>query len=431
MYSIEDHGVVYKLSCQDVVNQRPSPKLKVSSKQKIIYKLAKSQTLRKQIKRQKPKQWKIEHINPQTNSLKIALWTHSDTTALIAETSFTNNKASHCCMDYKSSAMSKRECSEMYHKLGLSSMDWTRHETDLLLALCNDFGCRWCLIIDRFNDCKPPKRPNRSMTQIKERYYECARLISKQNEFDFEYNAKREEHRREQLEKLLMRSHDENIEISQSAQYYRKHSKLLRKRVSEMQQKRAALRKQSKFICNRQQMTLDAVRHSDDSLPFGQYHGFGVTVHDTMAQREICGENEIKLPPQCKLKKVAKIERNIQMIDDEYTKYKYELKLDGSKVVTVPFPFVCNKKKNENERMSEDELLTSSNANLGKDIARMIQQQLIKENVITICPNTKIPKMHPMTNTTRSMLNVLRRDYIKYYAMRVLINDLKKKKQKK
>ena len=140
------------------------------------------------------------------------------------------------------------------------------------------------------------------------------------------------------------------------------------------------------------------------------------------------------------------------MIDDEYTKYKYELKLDttnNNKTTIVPFTYVdkslieqskydqsssSSKKKNKNKNqnnsnnnLSQNQLLSSSNPNLGKEIAKTIQQQLVQENIVTLCPYTAQPKMHPMTNTTRAMVNVLREDYIKYYALQTMINDLKKK----
>merc|ERR1712154_640448 len=335
--------------------------------------------------------------------------------------------------------------------------EWTRKETDILLALCNDFGTRWSLIIDRYHSCKPLNRPNRTMTEIKDRYYHCHNLIlsflskdkNKSNEL-FHYDAMREEQRRKELTKLFMRSHDENIEISQTAQYYRKHNKLLKKKVNELHQKKVELKKQSLFIMNRQQMTsqqISEMRQKEDgqSLPFGQYHGFGVTIHDMLVKKNKYNRNEIKmieLPNKCIPKKITKIRRNIQMIDDEYTKYKYELKWDDQKTIIVPFPFIektnnfetnnnskknKNKNMNNNSAMKKNEQLLSSNPNLGKEIAKNIQQQLVKDNIISIDKYTGTPKMNPMTNTTRAMAAVLREDYIKYYAMQTLINDLKKK----
>merc|ERR1719242_2262501 len=50
--------------------------------------------------------------------------------------------------------------------------------------------------------------------------------------------------------------------------------------------------------------------------------------------------NELDLPPQCIPTKVKRVRRHIQLIDDEYTKYKYELKLDEKQTTVVPFPYI-------------------------------------------------------------------------------------------
>ena len=189
-----------------------------------------------------------------------------------------------------------------YREIGLSSMEWTRHETDLLLTLCNNFNNRWSVIIDRYNLCKPQNRPKRRMTEIKQRYYFCRNMIIKNNNNNkdiFEYNPISEQKRRNELSKLLRRSHDENIEISQTAIAYRKHEKLLQKKVNEMNKNKFDLEKQKVFIIHRQQMTTQQIEEmkadnissmdnnnissSHNSLPYGLYKGYGIIVQDTFS----------------------------------------------------------------------------------------------------------------------------------------------------
>lgn len=476
LYTPEKGGMIRKLCAQDIKEELKTPKIKVCPKQKIVYKLGKTQTMRRQFKKMKksPRKWKLQTINPpKAKSLNIEIWSNNDD----KDINFLNNGCDDHVIDYRdnNNNNNNNHCIQ-YQMMGLTSLEWTRHETDLLLTLCKDFNNRWSVIIDRYNLCKPQNRPKRRMTEIKERYYFCRNLIINKNKNKiknkekFNYDVMSEENRRNELSKLLRRSHDENIEISQTAIAYRKHEKLLKKKVNEMHKKRIQLEKQKVFILHRQQMTTQEIEqkkidnissntnHDNNNyssshhlLPFGLYEGYGVIVQDTLLPRNQYNDNDddILLPKQCIPKKITKIKRNIQMIDDEYTKYKYELKLDltnNNKTTIVPFPYIdkslieqskydqssSKKKKNKNNsnnnnQQQKNELLSSSNPNLGKEIAKTIQQQLVQENIVTICPYTAQPKMHPMTNTTRAMVNVLREDYIKYYALQTMINDLRKK----
>eukprot|EP01083_Nonionella_stella_P064503 168170_1 len=447
-----EHDGIRKLSHEDIINEQPTREIKVCSKQKIVYKLANTQVLQKRCKKRKTKrQWRMQNVNvSNSTSIKVSLWSKKD----IHSNSFLNPSAP--TMDYKQNTDDCDALTLRYQSIGLSSMHWTRRETDLLLALCNNFGNRWGVIIDRYNACKPATRPTRDITQIKQRYYECKNLIesfmSSTPITPFEYDAKAEQHRRNELSKLLMRSHDENIEIAQTAEYYRKHNKLLRKKVNEMHRKKVQLMKQSTLIRQRQQMTAQRTQEMKEmkDSPFNRYAGYGVIIQDTWQgnHKEAHACDAHTYPPCCVPKKVMKMKRYIQMIDDEYTKYKYELKLDGQKTTVIPFPFIdkANKtqqniKKNKgkmdtdvngngNARKTQEQLLVSSNPNVGKDIAKIVQQELVNHDVISIDPFGN-PKVHPMTNVTRNMVNVLREDYIKYYAMQTLINDLKKKQKKK
>merc|ERR1712129_362417 len=272
----------------------------------------------------------------------------------------------------------------------------------------------------RFGDCKPRNGTKRSLTQIKQRYYECMRATGK---FVGKYNEKSEDLRRQSLEKLLQRTHDCNASIAQSAEYFRKHDKSLRNRLHAMQCKQRQLAKQSAFICQRRrqkQQSNEQEIEIDDALPFaiGSCHGFGCTMTDTMRHPNVQSNTD-----NICLRKMAKIKQKIQMIDDEETRYRYELKLDGqtTKIIHIPMPFV-NDEKNKKmqkmfEQMSEDELLCSANPNVGQYVAWLTE--------------TKLPKLNPVTSATRAMLNVLRRDFIKYYAMRIKVNDLKIKNKQK
>ena len=88
-----------------------------------------------------------------------------------------------------------------------------------------------------------------------------------------EYDPKREEQRRKELNKILRRTHDENVEIAQSAQYLRKHDKALRNRLNRMQRRRMCL------LTKQQRM------ESADA--------FGVTVNDTMTRKNNESDNAL------------------------------------------------------------------------------------------------------------------------------------------
>lgn len=499
----QEQGVILKLCSADIVEKRHVPKIKVCSKQKIVYKLGKEQTLRKPPIDSRSKSWRLQTVHPpHSKSLNLSMWTNSNQS--IDEKSMFPLQPPNPA-DYRQISHSICDLTERYRKLGFSSMEWTRHETDLLLTLCTQFGNRWPLVVDRYNCCKPQHRPSRTIIQIKQRYYECRNLVlfylkstdskdskdSKssesngnhngnrsgneantlhqlQNEKAFNYDPEREEKRRNELSKLLRRSHDDNMEMAQCAESYRKQNQMLKRRVTEMQRKRIELEKQSLFIIHRQEMSteqIEAMRSEEvdpsDVLPFGSYQGFGTLIQDTFLKENksgnpLGGVNEVDLPPQCIPTKVKRVRRHIQLIDDEYTKYKYELKLDaanGQKTTVVPFPYIDKEfaernkydynasstskkrkgKQSEGQSVTptaqtEQDLLSVDNPDLGKEIARRVQKELVKENIVHLDTYTGTPKLDIMTNTTRAMVGVLREDYIKYFALKTMVNDLKKKR---
>eukprot|EP01084_Bolivina_argentea_P012130 22731_1 len=184
-------STVEKLCVEDIIEERPPAEIKVSSDQKMVYKLGKCQTLRKQCKKKfKSKtQWKLHNTHPpNSQSIKISLWTKTNSLPNLNPTSNNNNN-----IKYKPG-----NC-EMYNKLELSSIEWTRHETDLLLTLCNNFNNRWSIIIDRYNSCKPIGCSNRSIIELKQRYYECENILNENNNNNnsFKYNAMTDIKRRE------------------------------------------------------------------------------------------------------------------------------------------------------------------------------------------------------------------------------------------
>lgn len=60
------------------------------------------------------------------------------------------------------------------YDLLIEKMDrlWTRQDTDELFALCNQFGCRFQVILDRFSN------KEKTMDDIKKRYYSIAKAVA-------------------------------------------------------------------------------------------------------------------------------------------------------------------------------------------------------------------------------------------------------------
>jgi len=497
--------VIPKLCTADLADQRPVSKIKVCPKQRITYQLGKQQTLRRPSIDSRPKSWTLHTVNPpHSKRIKVSVWSNSDE-AMISKSMFPAPRPIPA--DYRRLSHSISNLTERYRKIGLSSMEWTRHETDLLLTLCNQFGNRWSLIIDRYNCCKPHHRPSRTLTQLKQRYYECRNLVlffvkntdsespsgppiggsnNKtesavgdsngnrddkainalfENEKAFTYDAEREEKRREELSKLLRRSHDDNMEMAQCAESYRRQNQVLKRRVTEMQRRKMELEKQSLFIIHRQEMTterIEAMRSEEvdsaEMLPFGSYQGFGTVIQDTFSKDNGArrgkvenGGKELDLPPQCIPTKVRRVSKHIRLIDDECTKYKYQLKMDAQKSTVVILPYIdkefaerhkydipSNSKKRKSKQsegqsvsasaQTEQDLLSVSNPDLGKEIAKRVQKELVKEGIVHLDTYSGAPRLEIMTNATRAMVGVLREDYIKYFALKTMVNDLKKKR---
>jgi len=71
------------------------------------------------------------------------------------------------------------------YKLYISELDntWTKEETDYLWELCKQFDLRFIIIHDRYDTCY-----NRSIEDLKNRYYTVSRRILEVSLYKFIYN---------------------------------------------------------------------------------------------------------------------------------------------------------------------------------------------------------------------------------------------------
>ncbi|KNE54836.1 hypothetical protein AMAG_00786 [Allomyces macrogynus ATCC 38327] len=81
--------------------------------------------------------------------------------------------------DYRFSSFNKQVDVVQYtddeYERGLGRPDWTREETDQLMALCRQFDLRYPVIYDRWENV--PSQPVKDMEDLKERYVEVSRNI--------------------------------------------------------------------------------------------------------------------------------------------------------------------------------------------------------------------------------------------------------------
>lgn len=104
--------------------------------------------------------------------------------------------------------------SELEYQQHLHDENWSRPETEYLLELCRRFDLRFIVIHDRWDR---QRFPNRSVEDLKERYYVICNTLAKvrstnPNELKIRvFDASHERRRKEQLEKLFHRT-EEQIE---------------------------------------------------------------------------------------------------------------------------------------------------------------------------------------------------------------------------
>jgi DNA methyltransferase 1-associated protein 1 len=90
----------------------------------------------------------------------------------------------------------------------LRSEEWTREETDYLFGLCQDFNYRLVIVVDRYGF----PSTNRSLEDIRERYYEVTGKLSTIRTGDrqqFVYDKEGDRHRRLKLAALSTRDSEQ------------------------------------------------------------------------------------------------------------------------------------------------------------------------------------------------------------------------------
>merc|ERR1712087_274323 len=280
------------------------------------------------------------------------------------------------------------------------------------------------------------------------------------NRKTFNYDAEQEETRRRALSKLLRRSQEANVEVAQCAESYHKHQPVVEGIVqSDQRRKRRELERQSLFIIHRQEMSSEQIEATQSEvmdpvsgmIPFGRYQGFGTVYQDTLSSKDEeehvleknLDKNILDLPPQCIPSKVRKVRKHIRLVDQEDSKHKYELKMMDRRSTLVVFPPPIKEKKEQSvikkgrkgnsaqpTLQQEEALLTTANPDLGLEIARRVQKEMVKKGIMHVEHwYREYPMMDVYTNATRAMVDVLRRDYIKYFALKTMVNDLKKQQR--
>ena len=95
---------------------------------------------------------------------------------------------------------------------------WTKAETDYLFELCKRYDLRFFIIHDRWDSSMFPSGKNRTIDELKDRYYKCVGLIQKvkngEDSHIYVFDLEHEQKRREQLEKLFNRSKEQVEEES-------------------------------------------------------------------------------------------------------------------------------------------------------------------------------------------------------------------------
>ncbi|KAJ6226380.1 DNA methyltransferase 1-associated protein 1 family member [Anaeramoeba flamelloides] len=131
----------------------------------------------------------------------------------------TNNNLNNINLNNNNNNDNNKEKEEEKKKIP-TYLDWTKEETDFLLDLCEEFYLKFVIIYDRYNINQKIKR-NRSIEELKERYYYIARKIinyryGHQSSLNlslmrYKYNRKYEERRTQQLERLNQRTQTEIV----------------------------------------------------------------------------------------------------------------------------------------------------------------------------------------------------------------------------
>lgn len=95
---------------------------------------------------------------------------------------------------------------------------WTKAETDYLFELCKRYDLRFFIIHDRWDSSLFPSGKNRSIDELKDRYYKCVGIMQKVKHGDdaqiYVFDLEHEQKRREQLEKLFNRTKEQVEEES-------------------------------------------------------------------------------------------------------------------------------------------------------------------------------------------------------------------------
>lgn len=93
--------------------------------------------------------------------------------------------------------------------------DWTKEETDHLLDLAKKFDRRWHIMLDRFDHTINSIKKERTLEELKERYYQVSNSVGKARAAEgetfeeFKFDADHERRRKEQLGRLFQRTKDQ------------------------------------------------------------------------------------------------------------------------------------------------------------------------------------------------------------------------------
>ena len=123
---------------------------------------------------------------------------------------------------------------EEYSKLP-ADPSWTFEETSHLWSLCRDFDLRFIVIQDRYS----PAYPDRTVEDLKERYYSVSRQLLDAREvqehaiISYPYNAAYERKRKAQLEKYILRTKEQDEEEKMLSEEARKLDARIKKEEKE------------------------------------------------------------------------------------------------------------------------------------------------------------------------------------------------------
>ena len=112
---------------------------------------------------------------------------------------------------------------------------WSYEETTQLWALCQDFDLRFIIIQDRYS----PQWPERTVEDLKERYYSLSRLVLELRGvtdhpiLQLPYNVQYECKRKAQLEKYVLRTKEQDEEEKQLSEEARKLDARIKKEEKE------------------------------------------------------------------------------------------------------------------------------------------------------------------------------------------------------